>query len=268
MVSTLIQSAQVTENHFTSVELRQFHRDGFVVVRGLADPIEVEQIIAVTDEALRRRTPPIEYETEVGYPGAPTSFNAIGGLTPRRFKQAICRSPVLFEWATCDKIAYRLYQLLGSTPVLSLAHHNAIMVKDPHFSSDTGWHRDIRYWRFANPDLITTQLALTPATLENGCLRFIPGSHKALIHPEQLDQAEFLQPDLPENTALIAQEISIPLHPGDVVFFHALTFHAAGRNRSTAARKSVLFTYHAKDNFPLPNTRSAAQPELYLRCIA
>jgi phytanoyl-CoA hydroxylase len=265
MVTVLAQSTQSKAEYFTAKELKQFHQDGFVVVRRMADATIVRQMIEVTDAALLQHTPPLEYETELGYPGAPASFNALGGSTPRRFKQALCRSPVLFDWATCAAVVHRLGQILGSAPILSLAHHNAIMVKNPYFSSDTEWHRDIRYWNFSRSNLVTTHLALTRATPENGCLRFLPGSHTLSIQPDQLDEAGFLRRDRPDNQALLATELTIPLDPGDVVFFHCLTFHAARRNRSSEVRKSVLFTYRAGDSSPIPGSRSAACPELVLQ---
>jgi phytanoyl-CoA hydroxylase len=252
------------DKYFTQKELHSFNQDGFIIIRGFTDPIYIEKIVQLTDEAILNQTPPIEYEADVGYPGAPTSLMQPGGLTPRRLQQALYRSPLLFDWATSPNIVCRLSQILSSAPVLSLAHHNSIMVKDPCFSSDTGWHRDIRYWNFTNPELITVQLALSPLTPENGGLRFLPGSHKIPVSPEQLDEAQFLRTDLSENKYLLDREVSFIIEPGDVIFFHSLTFHAAGRNRSSQARKSVLFTYRATDNSPLPGTRSAAYPELFL----
>jgi phytanoyl-CoA hydroxylase len=255
---------QLDDEYFIPEERYAFDRDGFIILRGLIDPVQVEAILQVTDEAICHQIPPIEYEADLGYPGAPESRAEAGGRTPRRFQQALERSPVLFDLATSPKIVGRLRQLLNSAPVLSRAHHNSIMVKDPRFSSDTGWHQDIRYWNFDRPDLITVQLALTPSTLENGCMRFLPGTHKIPVAAEQLDKASFLRTDLLENKPLLDRDVSFPLEPGDVIFFHCLTFHAAGRNRSANARKSVLFTYRTTDNFPIPGTRSAAHPELYI----
>jgi phytanoyl-CoA hydroxylase len=254
----------IKDESFTLEALKSFDQDGFIIVRNLVDAIQVSKILRVTAEALLKQTPPVEYEADLGYPGAPKSHGQPGGRTPRRFQQALHRSPCLFDLATSPKIVRRLRQLLNSNPVLSLAHHNSIMVKDPRFSSDTGWHRDIRYWHFATPELITVQLALTPSTLENGGMRFLPGTHKLPVRPEQLDEASFLRTDLSENQPLLDREVCFALAPGDVIFFHALTFHAAGRNRSAHARKSLLFTYRGTDNFPIPGTRSAAYPELCL----
>jgi phytanoyl-CoA hydroxylase len=52
------------------------------------------------------------------------------------------------------------------------------------------------------------------------------------------------------------------LEPGDVVFFHCRTFHAAAANRTGQTKFSLVFTYHALDNSPLPGTRSAATPSI------
>jgi phytanoyl-CoA hydroxylase len=43
-----------------------------------------------------------------------------------------------------------------------------------------------------------------------------------------------------------------------VVFFHCRTFHAARNNRTNEVKLSLVFTYYAADNGPLPGTRSAS----------
>ena len=76
--------------------------------------------------------------------------------------------------------------------------------------------------------------------------------------------AAFLREDLTENAALIERSASPPLEPGDVVFFHCRTFHAAGANRTDHTKLSLVFTYHATDNRPLPGSRSASLPSVVL----
>ena len=58
------------------------------------------------------------------------------------------------------RLAAGLRQLLREPVVLSLAHHNCVMTKHPDFGTATGWHRDIRYWSYTRPDLISVWLAL------------------------------------------------------------------------------------------------------------
>ena len=67
---------------------------------------------------------------------------------------------------------------------------------------------------------------------------------------------------------LFRSQVAAELEPGDVLFFHCRLFHAAGNNQSTDAKFSVVFTYHASDNRPLPGTRSASLPSLSLQSPA
>ena len=80
----------------------------------------------------------------------------------------------------------------------------------------------------------------------------------------RFDESLFFRGDLPENQAVIASAVSVELDPGDVLFFHAKTLHAASRNHSTQTKYSAVFTFRAADNLPLPGTRSAELPELML----
>lgn len=248
---------------FTLKELQDFDRDGFIIVRQLAQPELLHRINHVTDNLLQNPIPPIEYESELGYPGAPELIDEIGSKIPRRFLNAFCRGQSLYDWATHPDVLSRLHQLIGKSITLSLAHHNSIMTKHPDFSSDTGWHRDIRYWSFNSTDLITVFLALTPSNTENGGLRFLPRSHKDIIQDHQLDNKSFLKTDLSENQALLDREVTIDLDPGDAIFFHSLTFHGAPRNRTRQERRSLLFTYHDSQNLPITGTRSDSMPELH-----
>lgn len=249
---------------FSEQELSDFRRDGFLCVRRLVNPDLVDRLVQITDEATTAETGPVEYESQVGYPGAPPSLDAPGGRTIRRLLQAIGRHPAFTELAVYPSILARLRQLLGDEIVLPLAHHNCVMVKAPQYSSSTGWHRDIRYWRFERSELVTVLLALNAATETNGCLLFIPGSHDMVLTPEQLDEKEFLRTDFEGNRLYLDRAISVTMEAGDVVFFHCRTFHAAGRNTGGVPRKSILFTYRASDNPPLPGTRSASLPELLI----
>jgi phytanoyl-CoA hydroxylase len=77
---------------------------------------------------------------------------------------------------------------------------------------------------------------------------------------DQLDDALFLRAGNPLNQALIAARRTPVLQAGDAVFFHCRTLHAAGSNGTNETKLSLVFSYHAADNQPLPGTRSASQP--------
>ena len=249
---------------FTQVEIDCFKRTGYVVVRALATEALRVRMLAISKAHLAATIAPIEYEADVQYPGAPASHDAPGGRTARRLLRACERDPVFREWATSPPLARRLQQLLGPRVELSQAHHNCVMTKDPRYSSLTHWHRDVRYWSFERPDLVSVWLALGPERQENGCLLVLPGSHTLDVLPEQLDAAQFLRSDIEDNRALLATQVPVELEPGDVLFFHARLFHAAGHNRTRETKLSVVFTYHAADNHPSAGTRSAALPDIAL----
>jgi len=203
-------------------------------------------------------------EADVRYPGAPPSHDAPGGRTVRRLLRAYSRHPVYARWAVSRELGTRLAQLLGPDVELSQAHHNCVMTKSPSFSSSTGWHRDVRYWSFERPELVSVWLALGAERRDNGCLLVLPGSHTMTFSKAQLDDAQFLRTDAVQNQALLAQQVAVELDPGDVLFFHARLFHAAGSNTTQETKFSVVFTYHTAANPPLPGSRSAALPDVPL----
>jgi phytanoyl-CoA hydroxylase len=249
---------------FSIEEVARFQRSGFVVARGLADPEICRQMMDCTRATLAAPFGPVEYEADLHYPGAPGSRAAAGGDTIRRLKEAHGRHPVFTQLVSQPSLLHRLQQLLGPQVVMPLAHHNCVMTKQPRYSSETGWHQDIRYWSFERPELVSVWLALGHEAPENGCLYVIPGTHTLPIGRDRLDDALFLRTDVAENAALIAQKVPVELEPGDVLFFHCRTFHAAGRNRTDETKYSVVFTFRPADNPPKPGTRSASMPELLL----
>jgi phytanoyl-CoA hydroxylase len=253
-----------TLRRLSIAEWERFQREGFLVFRNLV-PSEVrEQMLAVTLEGIAKEIGPVEYEADLHYPGAPDSLAAEGGRTIRRLKQAHARHPVFTQWLCDHELLNRLADLLGPKVLMPLAHHNCIMTKQPRFSSDTGWHQDIRYWAFERPELISVWLALVTERPENGGLKVLPGSHRWRLERSQFDDQLFFRNDLPVNAPLIAQAVPVNLDPGDVLFFHAKLLHAASRNFTSQTKYSAVFTFHGADNAPLPGTRSAELPELVL----
>lgn len=238
-----------------------FAREGYAVVRAALADERVAALRAAAVAELEARRPPFELEAEVDYPGAPDAPDAPGGDTIRRLLQAWGRQPEFRNWAGEKRLIKTLAGLLGTTQVhLPLAHHNCVMTKAPRFSSDTGWHQDIRYWRFETPELVTAWLALSDETRGAGALRVIPGSHRMVLDSGRFDAARFFRADLPANQELLDGEVQLELAPGDLLLFHAGLLHAATRNHTERTKLALVYTYHGDDNRALPGTRSAAMP--------
>jgi phytanoyl-CoA hydroxylase len=247
-------------------EAERFHRDGFLIVRQLASPEECAALRALAAAMLDPLQGPVEFEADVGYPGAPKSKLDAGGATPRRLLHAYSRDPLLRAWACDPRVGNRLKAFFGGrTPFVSQCHHNCIMTKHPGFSSLTSWHQDIRYWSFQRADLVSTWLAIGPERKANGALLVIPASHRLQVDALRYDQALFLRTDLPENQELIDKAQMVELDAGDMLFFHCRLFHAAGRNETGTLKCSLVFSYHDELNKANPGTRSAVYPSIPLR---
>ncbi|MDX1570654.1 MAG: phytanoyl-CoA dioxygenase family protein [Xanthomonadales bacterium] len=240
-----------------------FQDEGYCIIRDAASSELVARLRAIAERDLAADRGPLERETEVRYPGSPPSIDSPGGTTVRRLLRADQRDPAFAEWIRSPAVVATLRALLNSRELYFCpAHHNCVMTKQPSFSSDTGWHQDIRYWRFSDRQLVNAWLALTPETAENGGLRIIPGSHREPLTEDRLDSARFLREDLPANHALLQRARQLTLAPGDLVFFHAAILHSASRNRTDETKYSAVFTYHGENTRPIPETKSASIPEV------
>ena len=253
-----------------ALETRAFERDGYLVVRGLCPDDLRGQLIAASDAHMTPLLGPVEYESDVGYPGSPESRSAEGGDTPRRLLNAYSRDAAYRAWSTGPEVGDQLRAIFQTEfghdqVLLSQGHHNCLMTKHPGYSSATLWHQDIRYWSFDRPELVSVWLALGTENEKNGALKVIPGSHRLELDRGRLDSALFLRPELEENKTLLSSAISVPMEPGDVLFFHCRLFHAAGMNLTDEVKRSLVFTYHAADNRPIPETRSALLPSIPLQ---
>lgn len=254
----------VLTNADSLIDVSQFERDGFAILREFAPASLIERMMDRVRRDLAEMREPIEFEADVHYPGSPESRISPGGQTVRRLRQVLSRDPVFQEWVCYPPLLEVLRHLLGSPVTCPLAHHNCVMTKHPYYSSDTEWHRDIRFWNFQNGELVNAWLALGPERLENGCLKLIPGSHRMTIEADRLDEQKFLDRHHPDNQPLLDTVETVELDQGDLLLFHAKSFHAASRNNTDQTKFSAVFTFHGPENRPLPGSKSASFPELIL----
>lgn len=249
----------------SETDAMRFSHEGFLISRKLADEELRQRLEQSVRASLSPALAPLEFESEVAYPGAPADRFAPGGDTPRRLLNAYARDPVFREWATSPAVTGVVRQLLGADHIcLSQNHHNCIMTKHPGYSSSTLWHQDIRYWTFDRPELVTVWLALGEEHLANGGMQLLPGTHTDHLDRGRFDASLFLRPDLAENQQLIDTSVAAHLEPGDVLFFHCRTFHAAGANTTDKVKLSLVFTYYESKNQPIAGTRSARYPEIVI----
>lgn len=113
---------------------------------------------------------------------------------------------------------------------------------DPGFVS---WHQDATYWGLSSPDVMTVWLAFTPANLLNGCMKFMPGSHRVqLEHRDTFDKNNLLSrgQEIAVNVDE-AQGVAGILEPGQASLHHVLLAHGSAPNKSNDRRIGFAIRY-------------------------
>jgi hypothetical protein len=133
-------------------------------------------------------------------------------------------------------------QLLGDKPVRFW--HDQIFWKPPKQGGVVAWHQDYSYWTRTKPIAhLTCWCGLDDATQENGCLQYIPGSHrwgllpKPVIAGELQGIKEFLTD---EQKKQFEQPRFAEVKAGEAIFHHSLTLHGSGANTSSKPRRAFV----------------------------
>jgi len=254
-------------------QLQQFNQDGFLILRDFADKNKCDAILDIAKVHLKHKIDPIE--TEVGYDDKSKEYRTDvanysakeSGATVRRLRQVYSRDILFKEWMEDEKIRPVLQQILNDQVVITTSHHNSIMTKMPHRSTQTRWHQDRRYWRYSDDNLVSIWLALDDEYSENGVLEFIPGSHRMHFEPKQFDEKEYFSEIFDKNISIINKKVSTTLQKGDVVLFHSLLLHRANKNDTDKAKISFVYTVKGASTKVIAGTRSAEYPEVILERI-
>ncbi len=134
-------------------------------------------------------------------------------------------------------------QLL-STDAVRLYHDQAL-TKRPgdHY---TAWHLDAPFWSFHSSKALTMWIAFDDATVENGCLSYLPGSHRTASFDRKAqisEQFDALMDLYPEWRTV--KPVQVPCRAGTVVFHHGLTAHSAGPNSTAQERRAFACSFMA-----------------------
>ena len=138
-------------------------------------------------------------------------------------------------------------QLLGDKPVRFW--HDQLFYKPAKKGGVVAWHQDYSYWTRTKPIAhITCWCTLDDATIENGCLNYIPGSHKWGLLPKPVIAGEltgikdFLND---EQKKELERPQPTPVKAGEAIFHHSLTLHGSGENKSAQPRRAFVINAFA-----------------------
>jgi phytanoyl-CoA hydroxylase len=118
-----------------------------------------------------------------------------------------------------------------------------MLLKPPFHGSAKPYHQDSVYWPIEPMELVTCWMALDDATVENGCMRFLPGSHKKgpLVHHHL--EGPHIVPEGWEEMSKRADEAAVELSAGSCCFHHSLVLHETSPNRTAHPRRAMTTAY-------------------------
>lgn len=119
-----------------------------------------------------------------------------------------------------------------------LRKYASAFLKPARIGGPTPWHQDIGLWRDSNRDAANGWLAIDPATIANGCLKCVPGSHLGPV-VEHVEYEDSIHAELPRDRCEGLKVHHIELAPGDAVFWHSNLWHASDANTSDQGRIGV-----------------------------
>ena len=210
----------------TEAEIGRYRDDGYLAPLRVLDVSEAH--------AMRRALEAFEAER-----GEPLKGSV-------RFK-----SHLLFRWLAdlvrSPRLVDAVEDLIGPDILCWTSHW---WIKEPRSPQFVSWHQDSQYWGVDTENLVSAWIALSPATVESGCMRCIPGSHVGpdLPHSDtwaddnMLTRGQEISVEIDED-----QAVNIEVGSGEAALFAYRIAHASYPNRSDDRRIAVAIRYIPPD---------------------
>ena len=222
----------------TCEQIASFHKHGFLALPPIAEEGELAMMREVYDRIFAERAGRDEgNQFDLGgndEEGKEAALPQI--LNPAKY------APELAEGVYLKRADNIVKQLLGPE---ANAHVGHAIFKPAGMGAATPWHQDEAYWGTEwIYNSVSVWMPLQPATLENGCLWFVPGSHRWDILPHRSIGGDVrvhgLELDVPDVDKLTASAVACPLEPGGITIHCNRTLHYAGANTSDIPRRALI----------------------------
>ncbi|HEY3332176.1 MAG TPA: phytanoyl-CoA dioxygenase family protein [Capsulimonadaceae bacterium] len=224
-------------------QVKSFVDDGFLIAPGIITPDEIEELKRDTVKIARG-----EYPCETLKPrgDGQTDQEVLEGILCIHQPHYI--SPISQKYVAHPKICGILSQITaahlpywdGSVKCMQ----SMLFVKPPEFQGQA-WHQDEIYIPTRDRSLIGAWIAIDDATIPNGCLWVVPGSHRTgYLYPQRphnnADEFDFS----PESFGFEeSEEVPVEVKAGTVVFFNGYLLHRSRKNRSDIYRRVLVNHY-------------------------
>jgi ectoine hydroxylase-related dioxygenase (phytanoyl-CoA dioxygenase family) len=216
-------------------QVEAFHRDGFLAGVQVLDDHQVEALYTELAGLMEPSHPSHklfhEYHSNESSNPDTILFHALGAWRTGPAFHDVLWSPAFLVASS---------QLLDGAVRL---WHDQLFCKPAHHGGVVAWHQDYSYWTRTQPMAhLTCWMALDDSTRDNGCLYYVPGSHKWNLLP-----VTGLAGDMNEIMTVLDEEqkqtfrpVPIELKRGQCSFHHPLTVHGSYENRSDRPRRATL----------------------------
>lgn len=212
-----------------------FHRDGFLAGVQVLDGRQVEMLCAELAELMEPSHPAhrLFHEYHSNESGNPNTilFHALGAWRTGPAFHDVLWSPAFLMAAS---------QLLDGAVRL---WHDQLFCKPAHHGGVVAWHQDYSYWTRTKPmSHLTCWIALDDSTVDNGCLYYVPGSHRWDLLPITglAGDMNEIMTVLDEDQKEAFRPVPIELKRGQCTFHHPLMVHGSYENRSDRPRRATL----------------------------
>ena len=235
-ITTLFANASnASEFELTREQIEFYKENGFVAaVKILSDG----QIAILRDEMLELMKPeqasnPLfyEYNRNESLDRSRVLFHALGA-----WRVSAAFHDLLFHKAFTVPAG----QLLGGAVRF---WHDQVFVKPANDGGFVAWHQDYSYWTRTKPIAhITCWIGLDDSTKENGCVHYVPGSHKWDLLPRGslADDMDAVFARLTEAQTAQFEPVAIELKAGEASFHHPMMVHGSYDNRTDRPRRAIV----------------------------
>ena len=223
----------------TQEQIDFYHTNGYLVIENVISTKDIAALRKITDGFVDKSREVAEH-TDV--------FDLEPGHTPeapqlRRLKNPVVLHPVYDQMLRHNYILDSVAQLIGPNIRYDTSKLN---MKSAGFGSPVEWHQDFAFAReVTNDDMLSVGIAIDDMTRDNGCLLFIPGSHKGPIYDHY--QNDIFVGGITDPNFRPDNAVPIEVKAGGITIHHTRTLHASAPNSSGRSRRLLLLQYCAAD---------------------
>lgn len=219
-----------TTHPLTDEELAGYHRDGYATPTGFTVPDWAMANLRSGADRMLERNEDADFVAVAHLPDRPGVRGGIEG------------GEEMFKVAVAPEVLDLVEQLIG--PDIILWGSN-LFAKPAGIGKEVQWHQEANYWPMRPLASTSVWFAIDDATPENGCMRFIPGSHKAglLPHGEHPDKTGVLQFTIGPGLVDDDTARDAPVRAGHVAVLDTFVIHGSNANRSSQPRAALTVRY-------------------------